>query len=183
MLEKVKKLGVVAIIAILFALFSFSLVDLISERPDYIDFCDEFETPRKLAIAENCPIVDEPSEDQRISCRESKGSVTYTYDGNGCSIGWECNNCRGLFEESSKEHRFIGFIVTSILGVLAILVGLYSKGKEEVGWIFSGILIGGILSVAVGTISYFEDMGRFVKPIILIIEMALIIFIALKSRK
>ena len=67
---------------------------------------------------------------------------------------------------------------------MAILVGLYSKGKEEViEWIFSGILIGGILSIIFGTVSYFNDMGRFVKPIILIVELGLIILIALRTAK
>ena len=186
MLANVKKYGVIVIIAVLFALFSFSIVDLVKERPDYIDYCDEFEGPRKVVSdSSNCPVFNEPSDFERRSCNEGKGSISYTYDGSGCAIDWECNTCRGVYEEARKEHRLIGFIITSILGVVAILVGLYAKGKEEVvEWIFSGFLIGGILSIIFGTGSYFEDMGRFVKPIILLVEMGLIILIALKvSRK
>ena len=182
MLANVKKIGVVVIIAVLFALFSFSLVDLVNENPDYVDYCDEFEGPRKIVSdVENCPAFTEPSNNERDSCR---GFISYTYDGNGCAIDWECNSCKGEYDVARKEHKLIGFIITSILGVVAILVGLYSKSKNEiVEWILSGFLIGGILSILFGTVSYFGDMGRFVKPIILIIEMALIILIALKIGK
>jgi len=41
----------------------------------------------------------------------------------------------------------------------------------------------GILSIIFGTVSYFNDMGRFVKPIILIVELGLIILIALRTAK
>ena len=67
---------------------------------------------------------------------------------------------------------------------MAVLVGLFARSKEEVvEWIYSGFLIGGILSIIFGTISYFGDMGRFVKPIVLIVELGLIIFIALRVGK
>tara|TARA_Y100000310_G_scaffold286452_1_gene310608 strand:- start:298 stop:852 length:555 start_codon:yes stop_codon:yes gene_type:complete len=182
MLANVKKIGVVAIIAILFALLSFSIVDLVRENPEYNDYCDEFENPRKIVSdVENCPAFNEPSNAQRDSC---KGFISYTYDGNGCATEWRCDTCRINYDQARKEHRLIGFVITSILGVLAILGGLYGKGKDEVvEWIYSGFLIGGILTVAFGTISYFGDMGRFVKPIVLIVEMALIIFIALRVGK
>ena len=59
---------------------------------------------------------------------------------------------------------------------------MYAKSKKEViEWIYSGFLIGGIASIFLGTTSYFQDMGRFVKPFILLAEMALVIWIAVKT--
>jgi hypothetical protein len=164
---------------------AFSIVDVVRENPDYLDYCNEFEAPRKIVTdVENCPAFSEPSTDEREDCIANKGGIDYRYDGSGCPVSYECNTCRGVYEEARKEHRLIGFVITGIFGVLAILFGVYSKSKEEViEWIYSGILIGGILSILFGTVSYFGDMGRFVKPIILIIELALIIFIAIKAIK
>lgn len=183
MLFNVKKYGIIIIIAILLSLFAFSIVDLIEERPNYEDYCGSDIFPRKIVSdATNCPAINEPGELEERDCDNIEGDIEYTYNANGCAVSYECNTCRSGFEEASRGHRLLGFIVTSVLGVIAILIGLYSKGKEEVAeWIFSGILIGGILSVIFGTMSYFSDMGRFVKPIVLIVEFALIVLIALKT--
>ncbi len=185
MLFNVKKYGVIVIIAVLLSLFAFSIVDLIEESPKYEDYCGSEIFPRKIATdTANCPEFTELSELEVNKCNSNKGDIEYKYNGKGCPVSYECNTCRIGFDEESKQHRLLGFIVTSVLGVIAILAGLYSKGKEEViEWIFSGVLIGGILSIIFGTMSYFNDMGRFVKPIILIIELGLIILIALKTAK
>jgi hypothetical protein len=151
-MEHIKKYGIIIVIAVLFALLSFSIVDVILENPKYEDFCE-------IEIAK-------PFE-ERTALEINKDQ-----------------ECRTKFEVANRQHRLVGFIVTSILGVLAIVAGLYGKSKEKVvEWIFSGILIGGILSIIFGTMSYFGDMGRFVKPIVLILEIALIILIALKAGK
>lgn len=185
MLFNVKKYGLITIIAILFVLLSFSIVGVIQESPKYEDFCGNEFFPRKLADNNtSCPDFTEPSDLEIKECTEIKGNIEYKYNANGCAISYECNTCWNAFDTAGKEHRLLGFIVTSVLGVIAVLVGLYSKGKEEVvEWIFSGILIGGILSVLFGTVWYFNDMGRFIRPLVLIIEIGLIILIALKSSK
>lgn len=149
MLEDVKKIGVIIIIAILFSMFSFSIVDVVIERPKYNDFCDEIKVR----------VLDEEKLDP-VKQRE----------------------CSDRFEEESRDYRLIGFIITSIMGVIAIVVGLYAASKKDVvDWVFAGLLIGGIITIFIGTMSYFRDMGRFVKPFILLAEMALIIWVAIKT--
>jgi len=183
MLEKIKRIGIISIIALLYALFAFSIVDVIEERPDYMDFCPNPEVPKILGSNKDCNPIQVSTEEER-SCGERRGYIQYTYDSNGCATSYECNTCSSLYEQAGKQHRLIGFIITSIFGIIGILVGIYvkGKGKEEVtDWIFSGILIGGILSILFGTISYFSDMGRYIKPVVLLIELGLIIFIAMKT--
>ncbi len=149
MLEEIKKIGVVIVIAILFSMFSFSIVDVVMEKPKYSDFCDEIKV--------------------RVLDEEKLDTV-------------EQRECSDRFEEVAKKHRFIGFIITSIMGVLAIIVGLYATSKKDVvDWVFAGLLIGGIITISIGTMAYFRDMGRFVKPFILLAEMALIILVAVKT--
>ncbi|MBU2639638.1 MAG: hypothetical protein KKG75_02935, partial [Nanoarchaeota archaeon] len=122
MIEKVKKFGIIIIIAILFALFAFSIVDVVVEKPNYEDYCGIDAMPvRPLQKELECPGFVEPTTTERESCGRSKGDIIYNYDANGCPTSFECNPCRGKFEEASKEHRLIGFIITSIFGVMAIL--------------------------------------------------------------
>ncbi len=185
MLQIVKKIGVIAIIAILFSLFSFSIVDVIVERPNYEDFCGIEKRPLEpIRDSSDCPSFKGPTTEQRRACNENKGIIEYSYDEFGCPVSFECNKCRGEFEAASKQHRLVGFIITSIMGIIAVIVGLYVKSEEEiVEWIFSGILIGGLISIFIGTMFYFSDMGRFVKPFILLAEMDLIIWVAVKTKK
>ncbi len=188
MLEKVKKYAIIAVIAILFTLFSFSIVDMAREKPDYLDFCTERPMPVPKPLMErnvsNCPTPLEPTSTQIEECRAQGGNIDYDYDSNGCASGFACNTCYAKLEEAMKGHRLLGFIITSIMAVLAIIAGLYISSKNEVvESVFSGILIGGIITLFVGTMSYFNDMGRFIKPFIILAEIGIIIWIALKTAK
>jgi len=185
MFEKLKKIGIIIIIAILFSTLSFSIVDMIIEKPDYEDFCAEDIKPfRPTERNLDCPDFEEPTDEERDDCNLRKGNIEYKYDQDGCPVSSECNTCRGLYEEAGKSYRLISFIIVSIIGVLAIIVGLYITSKNDiVEWVYSGILIGGIANIFIGTVSYFQDMGRFVKPFILLVEMALIIWVAVRTAK
>jgi len=181
MLGKVKKYSVIIIMAILFTAFSFSIVDLIFPRPDYEDFCSQNSfIARPLEKGAECNVIDVPEQDLD-DCNSRKGFIEYSYDSNGCPESYTCNTCTAELDEAGKDYRLKGFIITSIMAVIAIIIGLYVSSKMEVvEWIFSGFLIGGIMTLAFGTISYFRDMGRFVKPVILLCEMGIIIWIAVR---
>ncbi len=184
MLAHIKKYGIIIIIAILFAFFSFSIVDLVVEKPNYQDFCVDLAKPVPMfRETVNCTDIAVP-DSASAECNGMGGYIDYTYDSSGCPKTYECNTCSREFDQAGQKHRKYGFMITGILGVLAIMAGLYIKSKDEVvEWIFSGFLIGGILSVFIGTMTYFQDMDRFLKPVVLLLEMGLIIWIALKISK
>ena len=125
MLEKIKKIAVIIIIAILFSLFCFSLVDVAMERPDYSTFCgDEGMAIRPLQKELACPGFQEPTAEEKTTCSENKGNIEYSYDGSGCPISYECNTCRGLYEEAGKQYRLTAFVITTILGIIAVIAGI-----------------------------------------------------------
>ncbi len=183
MLEKVKKYGIIAIIAILFTAFSFSIVDVIVQPPEYQDYCSMYDNMYPLKQeSTKCTEIAYADSSFEKSCTSEGGRVVYDYDPYGCPTGFECSTCDREFNDAGKQHRLIGFIITGIIGVAAILVGMYTRSKNDVvEWIYSGLLIGGILSIFIGTMSYFHDMGRFVKPFILLAEMGLITWIAIRT--
>jgi hypothetical protein len=183
MLDKIKKIGIIIIIAILFAVFCFSIVDVVMENPEYNDYCPLDAKPnRPLQKDLTCPSFLEPTESQRESCNSQKGYIIYQYDDQGCPISYECNMCRQKWDEANQKYRLIGFIITTIMGVIAAIIGMYIKSENEiVSWVYSGILIGGIISIFIGTMQYFQDMGRFIKPFVILFEMGLIIWVAVKT--
>ena len=185
MFDKVKKIGIIVIMAILFTTFSFSIIDMIVEQPEYNDFCFEEMKPFRPEQRDlECPNFKEASSDEMALCNSGEGYIEYEYDEQGCPISYECNTCRAEYESAGKTHRLIGFIVMGIIGIVAVIAGMYLTAKNEiVEWVYSGILIGGIANIFFGTVIYFRDMGRFVKPFILLIEMGLIIWVAIRTSK
>ncbi len=180
----IKKYGTIIIIAVLFAFFSFSIVDLVVQQPVYSDYCTDTAKPVPISrVTANCTDVPIP-DSAKTACSRQDGYTDYKYDSSGCPQSYFCNTCSHEFDLAGQGYRKFGFIITGIFGVLAIMAGLYFRSKEEVvEWIFSGFLIGGILSVFIGTMTYFRDMGRFLKPVVLLIEMGLIIWIVLRMSK
>lgn len=160
-------------------------MDVINKNPKYEDYCGTGDPFGRFASdASNCSKITGPSSEEIKSCSDAKGTIEYNYDGNGCAVSYKCEKCNNLFDEAREQHEFIGFIITSIFGVIAVLIGLYIRTKDDIiEWIYSGFLVGGILSILFGTASYFGDMGRFVKPIVLLVELGLIILIAVKTIK
>lgn len=182
MIEKVKKYGIILIITILFTLFSFSVVELIKPQPSYNDFCTQNSRPYlDKSNNKSCPAFTLPTKEEELTCSQSEGFIDYTYDNSVCPISYECNTCQAQYNKASKDFRLLGFIVTSIMGLIAILAGIYVTSKKSaLDWIISGLLIGGISTIFFGTAQYFSDMGRFARPIILLIEFILIVWISLK---
>ncbi len=187
MLENVKKFGVIVVIAILFSMFSFSLVNLVVEQPDYNDYCGYKDRIAPISIVAKegrCPSFEEPSAQEREECNSQEGFIEYDYDGSGCPIGYQCSTCSAEYENVSKKFRLIEFITTSIIGLIAIISGMYIKTKSDViEWVFSGIIIGGIAAIFIGTVSYYNDLNRFVKPFVLLAEMVLIIWVAIRTTR
>lgn len=151
MITHVKKYGIIALMAILFTAFSFSVVEVFDEAPEYGDFCEI---------------------ERAVMPLENRSNLT------------KDNLCYNGYETAMKQHRMVGFIITAILGLVAVIAGMYASSKRNViDWIYSGLLIGGIITITFGTMSYFRDMGRFVRPVILLAEMALIAWVALRTAK
>ena len=183
MFEQVKKLSVIITIAILFTVLVFSIAELIEERPEYSDFCNSFRpAPRDIAIANDCPDAIVANENVVRECHDQGGTVRYNYDDAGCSISYECDTCNVEYQEAVSGHRLAMFLISSLLGLFAVIVGLHLKPKNEVmEWVYSGFIIGGLASIFIGTVNYFGDMDRLVRPIVMIAEIALIIWVGVKT--
>ncbi|MFW6231406.1 MAG: hypothetical protein ACOC32_05280 [Nanoarchaeota archaeon] len=185
MLEAVKKLALIVTITILFSVFAFSLTDVFMEQPEYGDFCTYEPKPMPVdaRVANDCP-DEQIDQDVVRECRDEGGTVRYEYNQSGCVIDARCDDCSIRYDKAREKHRLISFIITSVLGLAAILTCLHINSKNEmVEWIYSGFTLGGLASIFVGTISYFGDMSVYIRPIVLLAEMALVIWVALRVQK
>jgi len=157
MQEKIKKIAISLTIALLFTIFVFAMTNAIYEKPEWTDYCDE-PRPRKLPNTN----VECPQFNDYPDCR---GKVDFEYDNNGCPIAASCNDCNIGYDEANEKHNLALFLVSSIAGVIAVLFGLYYKKKDKFfELVKAGFLIGGLISIFIGTMIYYDDMARFLRP-------------------
>ncbi len=190
----IRKLVIIFIIALLFSAFTATLIEAIYPTPKYSDFCNYKEPP--MVHSKDCPKLDPalsyteadkdryllPTEKQRADCNAVKGILEATYDSKGCITGYKCNSCNTKFISAKKKHNLLLFIINSITGLLAIVISLYLPSKRDITkWIGTGFLLGGLFNIFVGTIVYFREMPRYLRPVVLLIELIIVVYLSYKK--
>jgi hypothetical protein len=147
----IRKIVIILVIGALFAFFVNSLIEAVYPGPDYDDYCGEFVKPY-------------PLEEERVD----EGA-------------WD--ECRDEYDSAREKYNLVVFYVSIIFGLLAIVVGLYLPShKEDLNqWIGSGFMLGGFFTLFVGTIRAYGDLHRMIRPIALLIELLIVIYVAYKK--
>jgi len=175
-----RKALMVLVIAVLFAIFVFSTVEAIYPSPEYGDFCDN--NPRQpipRGLENECEALDVP-QSAYDSC---EGHISYEYDSNGCATEYFCNTCQNEYDDAREQHDRVVFYVSAILSLIAIFVALYLPEKKSKlhEWVGTGFLLGGVFVLFFGTIQGFTSLDRFIKPIVILVELVLVIYLAYKK--
>ncbi len=121
-----------------------------------------------------------------VVLEECNGMVDYTYDEQGCPVSAECNNCYEEFDSAREKYDLVLFVVSSIFGLVAIMFGLFYKNKKNAKFwdlTTAGFLIGGLISLFIGTGFYYEHMGRFLRPIVILVELVIVLVVTYKVIK
>ena len=184
----IRKIAIVIVIAILFSILVQATIEAIYPSPRYEDFCKGmYDRPAPVAAvkeAKECPdTYVPPSQEEIDACDGKEGFPDYNYDEYGCPTKYTCNTCQKELDDSMKGYNLIVFIISSILGLIAIFAGVYLPTHKNAlnEWVGTGFMLGGIISVFIGTARYYSDMARIVRPIILLIELIIIIWLAYKK--
>lgn len=170
----IRKIPIILAIAILFALFSHALVDAIYLDPEYNDYCNE----SRYLYNNDKNITQEFCEDNGGKWSDYK--KTNQNDPKGyCNFN---HYCQKEYEKVREQKSFVNFLILSIIGIIAITVGLIVPLNNKINdWIGSGLILGGLINIFIGTVEYYRQMGRFIKPFVLLIELLLVIFLAYKK--
>ncbi|MCB9361814.1 hypothetical protein H6504_00120 [Candidatus Woesearchaeota archaeon] len=176
-----RRIVVIFVIGVLFAIFVFSTIDAIYPSPDYTDFCNDRPiAPKLIESGVECADVQYP-EDEARACLDNKGQMEPVYDSRGCIASYRCEMCYAEYDQARQEHDLVLFIVSSILGLVAIVIALYMPTRDINEWIATGFMLGGLFTLFFGTAVYFGDMARYIRPVVIFLELALVIFLAYKK--
>src|SRR3989338_9602981 len=176
-----KQTGLIIGIAILFAFFAYFTIEAIYPSPKYEDFCTNQNyrepTPAKIGTSVNC--TDAWSSKEVQQCNTNKGAPEFKQDKNGCDVFDKCNYCGKDYDEYNNKYQRNVFIITAIIGIIAIIFGLYFGIEFMAG----GFLFGGIITLAYSTIRYFSmgNVDNWLRVIVLFVEILILIWIGYKK--
>ncbi|RME54270.1 hypothetical protein D6777_04325 [Candidatus Woesearchaeota archaeon] len=174
----IRRVLIIFVIAVLFAIFVNTLVDAIYPAPKYEDYCKRDAPPSVKGLSANCSEVDLPD------C-ENGGFPEYSYNRNGCVEDIKCNYCQRDMNKAREKHNMVVFIISTIFGLAAIALALWLpiKPKSINEWIFTGFMLGGLVTLFIGTAKYYADMVRLLRPVVIFLEIVIVIYIAHKKLK
>ena len=180
----VRRIIVIFVIAVLFTILINVSIDAFYDQPSYETYCrNNFAKPMQIVERDAVCAPIQPSQELLDSCTPEKGQIDYKIDERGCAAEPYCEPCSGNFNRAQEKYNFIVFLISCVTGLGALIAGLHLPQKKNPinEWIGSGFLLGGLITIFVGTARYFGDMGRYVRPIVILIELILVIYLAYKK--
>lgn len=167
--SKLKRNVLTISITIIFALFIGFGIETFYESPDYDDYCDVAKEQLEVSSEDECKLLN-----------GTWNAYPKMVEGNRTGYCDLYENCRNKWDEVNESYNKNIFIITFIIGLIALVLGSYFVGVESVG---SGIMGGGTLTIIYGTIRYWSDLNDLMRFIILGIVLFILIWIGYKKIK
>ncbi|PLW79989.1 hypothetical protein C0585_04850 [Candidatus Woesearchaeota archaeon] len=170
----IRKIFVILAVAILFTLFSFALFEAFYPNIEWNDYCED-KFYQSINGSGECEAYGGKWTNYDVRVPVEKQSIENGY----CDINYYCNED---YDEARDQRYYYGFIFLSILGAIAIVLGINLPLTNPINeWIGTGFMLGGLFNIFLGTAMYYQDLSRYMKPIVLFLELALVIFLTYKK--
>jgi len=181
----VRKIIIIFVVAILFAVLVFSVIEAAYPSPKYEDFCKQNMYSKPAPVVKepvDCKLIDISAQDQK-ACDDKKGVIEYNYDSRGCATSYKCNTCNNEFQLAQEQHSKYVFYISAVLSLIAIFIGMFLPAQNNTlnEWMGTGFMLGGAFALFFGTASSFIFLDRITRPIVIFCELALVIFISYRK--
>jgi hypothetical protein len=172
----IKEIAITVAIAILFTTLVLVTIDVFYARPEYDTYCNStlFNKPMPIMPSKECSYNITAAENE---CFNTGGNAIYDYDSNGCQHYKECSFCNKYYEDAVKKYSNNIFLIIAPIGVLAILFGVF----YSIEFLGSGFMFAGIILMLYSTMQNFSYLNKYLKVIIILVELLLVLFIAYKK--
>ncbi|MBI2565067.1 hypothetical protein HYV79_03715 [Candidatus Woesearchaeota archaeon] len=152
-------------ILVVFVTFVMYGLEVFVPSPDYHDFCEE--KPFKEFLSKE-------------ECEQKGGAWSPNYPKPiDAPLGY-CDadyTCRKLFEKANQQNQRIILIITSIIGVLSLISGVFLKVPS----VAYGIMSGGIVVFVIGVIRAWSLLSKYVQFALFGVLLALLIWFSYKK--
>lgn len=159
-------IGIVVILNIFFVVIQ----QIIFPAPNYLTYC-----PRPTVQARDASSCDSqngvwteyPQKPiiQDSSMKEITGYCDYSA------------KCQPAYKQARGQQRLYSFVLMTVLGVIAIVIGVVPIGSSIVS---SGLSYGGVVALVIGSMQYWGDAGNWLRLIISAIALIALIGIGVR---
>lgn len=195
-MSKVKIVLLSIAIALVFAFLVGYGINTFYKEPKYEDFCKERTEFKEYISKDTCETnngrwtdyekaVPNIQSDQFLCTKVSEKDNSYTLNCEKSEIARQSGYCdinyycmKDLEEKRTPYNRNV-FIITVILGISAIILGVYLNLSS----VSSGLMGGGVLTMLYGALRYWADMDEYLRFIILAVVFAVLIWIGYNKIK
>jgi hypothetical protein len=182
----IRKIIIIFVVAVLFSVFVFAVIEAVYPTPKYEDFCrgsQPYATKPYYNEPKNCTSVPVSEKEENQCVIEEHGRIDFKLNSLGCPVSYYCETCDYKLQQAYERHSIYVFYISAFLALLAIFVGLYLPAKANTlnEWIGTGFMLGGTFALFFGTLQSFQALDRIVRPIVIFLELALVIFLAYKK--
>ena len=177
----VRKYAIILTLAVLTAIFIFSLAEAVVPEPEYPSICVEAQdtdrSPQqpipRTPGEERCEETPEPTQEEIDAC---PGQLHLNY--NTCE--YQCH-CYELTREHQQQKESIIFWIAILLAGAAIVTGMLLPARNPLNeWVGSGFILGGVITLFIATIRYWSELHKIARPVIIALEIAIVLWIAYK---
>lgn len=180
-------------IAVIFVFFVVFGIKAFYKEPKYEDFCARgtsvdvvysngyYPEPYPARFKESpenpCARAVQDYDKFRKDCAVKKADVVFGYDENGCQAGKECTFCQQDYNKARNIYFRNVFIISGIVGIIAIIIGAVLKITS----VSAGLFGGGVLTIIYGTTNYWSELADWARFIILGIALVVLIYLGYKG--
>ena len=169
-----KEVAITIGIAVLFSALVLVTIEAIYQRPTYEQFCkDTLMYAKPIPAQDNCT-YDYTNENV---CYTKGENPKFDVNEKGCRYVTGCDPCNKDFDAAQKRYTNTVFYILAVIGAIAIIFGVYYK----IEFLGTGFMFSGIFLLFYGTVQNFGELGRWTRPIVLLLELGLVMFIAYKK--
>jgi hypothetical protein len=154
--------GIVIILNVFFSV----VVALAYPTPQYDAFCphqDISPTDSKTCVAQGGQWTEYSPAPEQVSGPKMSGY---------CDMYAKCQK---PYETAQKQHSLYAFVIMTVLGVIALIVGFVPLGSSILS---SGLSYGGVVALVIGSAQYWGDAGNWIRLAISTVGLLALLFIA-----
>lgn len=162
-MNKLKSIILSILIAITLFSFVLYLTQTVKPAPQWEDYCEDRIRPL-------------PFEESKIQ------NQTLCIQNNGTWVNGYCDyykECQKEYDGARQDYNYIVFIISIIVGLLAVIAGIILKLPS----VSFGLMLGGVFLFIYGPARYWDQFANPTKAIIMAIVLVILIWIGYKKLK
>lgn len=182
----IRKFGITIAVAILTGFFIYTIADAVAPQPEYKDcygptrgYTPGLNEPmmKQVDINGNACVVPPIDRASQQACIDAEGQYQSVLDSNGCVAQYECSFCQKEYNALQGGRSLRIFIIALVLGLAVIILGFMLPLGSVHEWVGLGFILGGVFGMFYGTTIYWQDLGRWLRPLLILVELGVILFI------